>query len=73
MKLNKGVIGRLYRVEEAALPQSMKRRLAVLGMTNGTDLEVMNNKSGGTRVVKIRGTRFALGRHITENVEVTAL
>lgn len=39
-------------------------------MTGGTVLEVMNKKSGGTMIVKIRGTRFALGKRITENVEV---
>lgn len=70
MRLNNGQTGRSYCVQGLELPQDMKRRLSVLGMTKGTLLEVMNNKSGGTMVVKIRGTRFALGKHITENVEV---
>ncbi|HJB06485.1 MAG TPA: ferrous iron transport protein A [Candidatus Enterocloster faecavium] len=72
MKLNQGKITGTYRVIQVNVQQDLKRRLEVLGMTGGTVLEVMNKKSGGTMIVKIRGTRFALGKRITENVEVEA-
>ena len=72
MKLNQGKITGTYRVIRVEVQQDLKRRLEVLGMTGGTVLEVMNKKSGGTMIVKIRGTRFALGKRITENVEVEA-
>ncbi len=71
MKLNQGEIAGSYQVMKVEVRQDLKRRLEVLGMTGGTVLEVMNKKSGGTMIVKIRGTRFALGKKITEQVEVT--
>lgn len=71
MKLNNGIIGKKYTVSGMSLPLAAKRRLEVLGLTNGTVVEVMNNKSGGTMVIKIRGTRFALGKKMTEAIEVT--
>ena len=72
MKLNQGEITGTYQVIKVEVRKDLKRRLEVLGMTGGTVLEVMNKKSGGTMIVKIRGTRFALGKKITENVEVSA-
>ena len=72
MKLNQGEIAGTYQVIKVEVRKVLKRRLEVLGMTGGTVLEVMNKKSGGTMIVKIRGTRFALGKKITENVEVSA-
>lgn len=72
MKLNQGEIAKTYRVIKVEVQKDLQRRLEVLGMTGGTVLEVMNKKSGGTMIVKIRGTRFALGKKITENVEVSA-
>ena len=72
MKLNQGEIAGTSQVIKVDVRKDLKRRLEVLGMTGGTVLEVMNKKSGGTMIVKIRGTRFALGKKITENVEVSA-
>ena len=72
MKLNQGEIAGTYQVIKVEVRKDLKRRLEVLGMTGGTVLEVMNKKSCGTMIVKIRGTRFALGKKITENVEVSA-
>ena len=39
-------------------------------MTKGTPVEVLNRKRSGTMIVRVRGTRFALGRGITEKIEV---
>ena len=41
-----------------------------LGMTRGTSIAVLNSKSRGVLIVKVRGTRFALGRNITKNILV---
>ena len=70
MKLNEGIPGNSYQVMKLDLPVRLMRRLEVLGMTGGTSVRVMNTKSRGTMIIKIRGTRFALGKGITENVEV---
>ena len=48
----------------------MERRLQALGMTCQTKLPVVNRKGKGILIVKIRGTRFALGYNITKNIEV---
>lgn len=68
--LSEGKIGGVYRVETIALPAATEQRLESLGMTQGTKVAVQNAKSGGVLIVKIRGTRFALGRGITKNIEV---
>jgi len=71
MTLNHGVIGTTYRIEDMKLPQKTEKRLEALGMTHGTKLQVINTKDRGTMIVKVRGTRFAIGRDISGNIEVT--
>jgi len=65
------VIGTTYRIEDMKLPQKTEKRLEALGMTHGTKLQVINTKDRGTMIVKVRGTRFAIGRDISGNIEVT--
>jgi ferrous iron transport protein A len=40
-------------------------------MTHGTKIQVINTKDRGTMIVKVRGTRFAIGRDISANIDVT--
>lgn len=70
IKLSQGQIGHSYTVEKMELPISIEKRLEALGMTHGTSVLVLNSKSRGVLIVKVRGTRFALGRNITENIQV---
>lgn len=70
MNLNEGKIGSSYRVTKISLPLDLEKRLEALGMTMGSGVEVLNSKSRGVLIVKIRGTRFALGRNITRNIAV---
>lgn len=70
MTLDKGRPGEEYTVAALALPQAVEHRLEALGMTLGTKVSVLENKSRGTLVLKVRGTRFALGRGITTKIEV---
>lgn len=46
----------------------MERRLEALGMTKGTPVSVQNRKGKGILIIKLRGTRFALGYNITKNI-----
>lgn len=57
-------------VEKISLPFQMERRLQALGMTKGTVLSVLNRKGKGIMIIKLRGTRFALGYNMTKNIEV---
>ena len=71
MTLNLAVIGGVYLIEDMKLPQKTERRLEALGMTHGTKIQVINTKDRGTMIVKVRGTRFAIGRDISANIDVT--
>ena len=70
MYLCDGQIGNEYKVEDIELPTNVEKRLESLGMTCGTSVTVLNSKNHGVLIVKIRGTRFALGRNITKNILV---
>lgn len=72
MNLCEAVKGGSYIVENIDLPFEMQRRLEALGMTNKTPVTVLNRKGKGILIIRLRGTRFALGYNITKNIEVTA-
>lgn len=59
-----------YLVEEIRLELATKRRLESLGMTEGSKIYVMRKKRNGALIIKIRGTRFALGREIVSGIQV---
>lgn len=63
-------VGRSCVVERIDLPFQMERRLQALGMTRQTEISVVNRKGRGILIVKLRGTRFALGYQITKNITV---
>ena len=68
MYLCDGTIGNNYKVQDIKLPVNIEKRLEALGMTRGTPVTVLNSKGHGILIVKIRGTRFALGRNITKKL-----
>ena len=70
MFLKDGQIGQTYVVEEIRLPFQLERRLEALGMTLGTPVSVVNRKGKGILIIRLRGTRFALGYNITRNIKV---
>ena len=70
MKLYEGKIGTTYLVESVHVEDAINRRLEALGVNENTPLLVMNKKNSGTMIIKVRGTRLALGRRITGGIEV---
>lgn len=72
MLLKDAKIGQTCIVEQIRLPFGMERRLEALGMTHGTPVSVLNRKGKGILIIKLRGTRFALGYNITKNITVKA-
>ncbi|HIQ97535.1 MAG TPA: FeoA domain-containing protein [Candidatus Limivivens merdigallinarum] len=70
MTLDQGVINGRYIVESLHLPLKLEKRLEALGMTNGTSVSVLNAKNHGTLIIKVRGTRFAVGKAISRNITV---
>ena len=57
-------------VEKINLPFLMEQRLESLGMTKDTVISVLNRKGKGIMIIRLRGSRFALGYHMTKNITV---
>lgn len=70
MKLIDGNAGYTYKVLEIQLDEGISRRLQMLGMTIYSNIEVMNKKRNGAMVIKIRGTRYALGKEFVKGIEI---
>lgn len=70
MLLKDAQIGNTYVVEQITLPSQLERRLEALGMTKSTPVSVLNRKGKGILIIKLRGTRFALGYNITKNIKI---
>ncbi len=63
-------IGQSCTVERINLPFQMERRLQSLGMTKESTISVLNRKGKGIMIIKLRGSRFALGYYMTKNITV---
>lgn len=70
MTLKEGKNHHTYRVLSIDIELQLERRLEALGLTEGTQIQIMNNDKQGSLTVKFRGTRFALGRRIADNIKV---
>lgn len=72
MKLYEGEKGKLYRVKDLYMEDGLTRRLQALGLNEGTGVKILNRKRDGAIILYVRGTRLAVGKHITSNIEVEA-
>lgn len=68
MTLLQANTGGVYSIENIELEASATRRMQTLGMTKGTNITVVNKKRFGAVIIKVRGSRFALGRRFAEGV-----
>lgn len=68
MRLSEAQVGKTFSVEKIELPENAKRRFEILGMTGRASVCVMNRKHGGAMVIKVRGTRFAIGKEFAEGI-----
>lgn len=62
---------REYTVEGLYVEEAVTRRLQALGLNEGTRIRVLNRKKRGALIIQVRGTRLALGRHLSANIEVS--
>lgn len=60
----------LYRIEGLFVEETVTRRLQALGLNDGTVVKVLNRRKRGAMIIQVRGTRLALGRHITSGIEI---
>ncbi len=70
MKLNEGEIGKNYVVTGVLARMQVARRLEALGVNERTPVTVLNKKGSGSLIIKVRGTRLALGRQIAEGITI---
>ena len=70
MKLNEGIIGHTYRVEGVAVNETITRRLEALGVNSMT---LLNKKGSGSVIFKVRGTRLAVGKRISDGIEISEM
>lgn len=69
MLLIDGKKGYTYTVRSVTTADTrLERRLRMLGMTDGSSVSILGKKHGGNMIIKIRGTRFAVGNEITKSV-----
>ena len=69
MNLFDGEKNCIYKVKNICLELAVKRRLEILGMTENVDVLIVNKKSSAI-IIKVRGTRFALGKKFAQGIEV---
>ena len=70
MKLHEGKIGRTYEVKSVVVDDTITRRLEALGVNEQTPVTVLNKKGSGSVIFKVRGTRLAVGRRISDGIQI---
>ena len=73
MKLNQADILQNYLITRVQEQEKIQRRLEALGILEGTKVVVLNRKRNGSTIIKVRGSRWALGNEIAEGIEVEEL
>ncbi len=72
MTLQEGNAGSQYVIKKLDLPVELGRRLEALGLIEGASVDVLRKKLHGAMIIKVRGTRFAVGMGISTHITVTA-
>lgn len=70
MTLYDGEKGGVYEVDGVYVDEPITRRLQALGLNDGTKVKILNRKKGGALIIQVRGTRLALGKHISSGIEI---
>lgn len=70
MKLNEATIGRTYTVKTVQVTDTITRRLEALGVNEQTPIAILNKKGSGSVIFKVRGTRLAVGKRISDGIEI---
>lgn len=62
--------GRKVRLAAIELGHAVARRLMAMGMLPNVELEVVKNGHPGPFVIRVRGTRIALGKGVAHRIMV---
>ncbi len=70
LRLTETIEKKNYTIEKISLEEDVTRRFYSLGMTENTELTVLGAKRNGARIIKVRGSRFAVGKSFCEEIYV---
>lgn len=70
MTLYDGKTGDSYEISGVYVEENISRRLEALGLNDKTKVSILNRKKRGAMIIKVRGTRLAIGKHIAMSIEV---
>lgn len=70
MTLYEAQKGKEYTIVGLFMEEAVTRRLQALGLNDDTAITVLNRRKKGALIIKVRGTRLALGKHLSTNIEV---
>ena len=70
MTLYEGNVGNSYEILGVFVEETIARRLEALGLNDKTVITILNRKKKGAMIIKVRGTRLAIGKHIAKSIEV---
>lgn len=73
MTLYEAQKGNRYCIEGLYVEPAITRRLQALGLNDGTVVHILNRKKHGALIVQVRGTRLALGKHISSSIQISDL
>ncbi|NFD75968.1 ferrous iron transport protein A [Clostridium botulinum] len=73
MTLLDGNISGNYVIVDTNINKNIQRRLKALGLTDGTKIQILNNKKSGSVIFKVRGTRLAVGKKIACGIEIKTM
>ena len=65
-------VGKRAVIDSATVDGTLNRRLRELGLRSGAEVTVMQKTAGGGRVVKVRGTHYALDTFALKHILVDA-
>ncbi|MDE7008318.1 MAG: FeoA domain-containing protein, partial [Lachnospiraceae bacterium] len=66
MSLFESETGKNYEIQGLYVEEGITRRLQALGLNDGTVVTVLNRKKNGALIIRVRGPRLAIGRHISQ-------
>lgn len=70
MLLINGQKGGRYTVKSLMLEKGLWRRLEAMGLTTGAPVEILGKKRSGSTIIRLRGTRYAIGAEIAMGIVV---
>lgn len=64
-------IGEVCKIDFITLNNNAYSRLLTLGMTKGAKVEMLNKSRHGSVIIKLRGSRLALGKYFSHKIIVS--